>query len=71
LILQQEIKLLQKKLNINIILCWEIKSISTMAYNLETILAEKLEAIISRGGQTTRLKDYYDIYILNKLQNEK
>ena len=39
-----------------------------LAYNLETILAEKLETIISRGDQNTRPRDYYDIYILTKLQ---
>ena len=44
------------------------KSIPVLAYNLETILAEKLETIISRGDQTTRPRDYYDIYILKKLQ---
>ncbi|MGF6990870.1 putative nucleotidyltransferase component of viral defense system [Lachnospiraceae bacterium PM6-15] len=44
------------------------KSIPVFAYNLETILAEKLETILSRGDQTTRLRDYYDIYILWKLQ---
>ncbi|MDR0199874.1 MAG: nucleotidyl transferase AbiEii/AbiGii toxin family protein [Streptococcaceae bacterium] len=47
---------------------FEDKSISVLAYNLETILAEKLEAIISRGDQTTRPRDYYDVYILRKLQ---
>lgn len=39
-----------------------------LAYNLETILAEKLETVISRGDHNTRLRDYYDIYILAKLQ---
>ena len=44
------------------------KKISVLAYNLETILAEKLETILSRGDQTTRPRDYYDVYILWKLQ---
>ncbi len=39
-----------------------------LAYNLETIMAEKLETVISRGDQNTRPRDYYDIYILTKLQ---
>lgn len=47
----------------------EDRSISVLAYNLETILAEKLETIISRGNQNTRPRDYYDIYILTKLQS--
>lgn len=46
----------------------EDRSISVFAYNLETILAEKLETVISRGNQNTRPRDYYDIYILAKLQ---
>ncbi len=46
----------------------EDRSISVLAYNLETIMAEKLETVISRGDQNTRSRDYYDIYILAKLQ---
>ncbi len=48
----------------------ENRCISVMAYNLSTILAEKLETIISRGDQNTRPRDYYDIYILTRLQAE-
>ena len=39
---------------------FEDKKIPILAYNIETILAEKLHAIISHGILTTRLKDYYD-----------
>ena len=46
----------------------EDRSISVLAYNLETVLAEKLETVISRGDQNTRPRDYYDVYILNRLQ---
>lgn len=46
----------------------ENRSILVLAYNLETIMAEKLETVISRGDQNTRPRDYYDIYILTKLQ---
>lgn len=46
----------------------EDRSISVLAYNLETVLAEKLETVVSRGDQNTRTRDYYDIYILSKLQ---
>ncbi|MCD5413408.1 MAG: nucleotidyl transferase AbiEii/AbiGii toxin family protein [Clostridiales bacterium] len=45
----------------------EDRSISILAYNLETILAEKLETILTRGTATTRMRDYYDIYILTTL----
>ena len=48
----------------------EDRSISVLAYNLSTILAEKLETVISRGDQNTRPRDYYDIYILTKLQSK-
>lgn len=33
-------------------------------YNLETVLAKKLETIISRNVSNTRMRDFYDIYIL-------
>ena len=46
----------------------EQRSIKVLAYNLETILAEKLETIISRGDQNTRPRDYYDVYIIHQLQ---
>ena len=46
----------------------EDRSISILAYNLETVLAEKLETVISRGDQNTRSRDYYDVYTLKKLQ---
>ncbi|MDY5626697.1 MAG: nucleotidyl transferase AbiEii/AbiGii toxin family protein [Clostridia bacterium] len=41
-----------------------------MVYTGETILAEKLETIISRGDQNTRPRDFYDVYILNTLQKQ-
>lgn len=51
-------------------LMMEDHSIRVLAYNLSTILAEKLETVVSRGDQNTRPRDYYDIYILSKLQAE-
>lgn len=51
-------------------LMMEDRSIRVLAYNLSTILAEKLETVVSRGNQNTRPRDYYDIYILSKLQVE-
>ena len=48
----------------------EDRKIDIMAYNLETVLAEKLETIISRGTANTRMRDFYDVYILTKLQSE-
>ncbi len=48
----------------------EDRSISVLAYNLETVFAEKLETILSRGTATTRMRDYYDIYILMLLHEK-
>ena len=45
----------------------EERSIDVWAYNLETILAEKLETVISRNITNTRMRDFYDIHILLKL----
>lgn len=39
-----------------------------LSYPLETILAEKLETILSRGAASTRPRDYYDVYTLSKLR---
>lgn len=46
------------------------KPISIMAYPLETVLAEKCETIIRRNIETTRLRDFYDIYTLYSLKKE-
>ena len=45
----------------------EYRSIDIWAYNLETVLAEKLETIITRATVNTRMRDFYDIYILEQL----
>lgn len=49
----------------------EDRSIDILAYNIETVLAEKLETIISRGIANTRMRDFYDIYILLKVHGNK
>jgi predicted nucleotidyltransferase component of viral defense system len=49
-------------------LLFEERSISIMAYNLETILAEKLETILSRNVANTRPRDFYDVHILYMLR---
>ena len=45
----------------------EDRSIDVWAYNLETVLAEKLETIIIRTTTNTRMRDFYDIAILQQL----
>ncbi|MBE5886144.1 MAG: nucleotidyl transferase AbiEii/AbiGii toxin family protein [Lachnospiraceae bacterium] len=42
--------------------------ISLWGYNIETVIAEKIETILRRGVFTTRPRDYYDVYILGKTQ---
>lgn len=61
-------KITPKEIEYRFKLLLEDRSISMLAYNLETIMAEKLETVISRGDQNTRPRDYYDIYVLAKLQ---
>lgn len=43
--------------------------ISIWAYNMETVLAEKVETILQRGELNTRPRDFYDVYILTKTQD--
>ena len=45
----------------------EDRSINLWSYNLETILAEKLQTVLARGVLNTRMRDYYDIYTLTKI----
>lgn len=40
------------------------KYLDLITYNLETILAEKFNSVISIGVLNSRMKDYYDIYYL-------
>ena len=50
---------------------FENKKIYIDSYNIETILAEKIETILRRGKYNARMKDYYDIYFfLSKLNAE-
>ena len=57
------------KYNFNLML--ENRTIEVWAYNLETVWAEKLETVISRNVTNTRMRDFYDIYILQKLYGEQ
>lgn len=52
----------EMKYNYNSI--FENKKIPIMSYTLETVLAEKFQTIVTRGLFNTRLKDFYDVYIL-------
>ena len=41
------------------------------SYNIETVLAEKIETILSKLDTTSRMKDYYDIYLIYKFKFDK
>lgn len=41
------------------------------SYNLETVLAEKIETILSKLEASSRMKDYYDIYLIHKFKFNK
>lgn len=49
-------------------LLFDDRTISILAYNLETVLAEKIETVLSRGIANTRPRDFYDIHILYSLR---
>ena len=51
-------------------LMFEDRSIPLLAYNLETVLAEKMETVLSRGILNTRMRDYYDLTILNVVKSD-
>ncbi len=46
------------------------QDILVMAYNMETILAEKLESIVVRQELNSRMKDFYDLYLFDKVQRQ-
>ncbi len=47
----------------------EMEPAEIYAYSIETVISEKLEAIVSLGYVNSRYKDFYDIYILCKQFN--
>lgn len=49
----------------------EDRSIDILAYNIGTIIAEKFETVLTRSITNTRMRDFYDIYILCKLQGNR
>ncbi|MHC1787629.1 MAG: nucleotidyl transferase AbiEii/AbiGii toxin family protein [Christensenellales bacterium] len=48
-------------------LMFDDRMIPLMAYNLYTILAEKIETILSRNVSNTRGRDFYDVHMLMTL----
>lgn len=52
-------------------LMFEDRAVNLLSYNLETVIAEKLETIIARTTANTRMRDFYDIYILSALYRKR
>lgn len=53
-----------RAISYNMPLIIEDRTIELWAYNLETLLAEKLETIMVRAEANTRMRDFYDIHVL-------
>ena len=47
-------------------LMFDERSLSIWTYNLETLLGEKLETIMARETANTRMRDFYDVYVLSE-----
>jgi hypothetical protein len=43
---------------------FEDRNLKIMTYNIESIIAEKFQTVVSRGILNSRMKDYYDLYYL-------
>ena len=60
-----------RAIEFNYDLLLEDRSISLWSYNLETILAEKLQTVLARGILNTRMRDFYDIWMLLDTYEDK
>lgn len=63
-------KITYKEIEYSFTLMLEDRKIQIWSYNVETIIAEKFEAIIKRGVLSTRIRDYYDVYMLINTQSK-
>ncbi|HUW63369.1 MAG TPA: nucleotidyl transferase AbiEii/AbiGii toxin family protein [Spirochaetia bacterium] len=60
-------KITPREISYQFKLMFQDRQIDICAYNLETVLAEKIETAISRGVTNTRMRDFYDMFILLKM----
>lgn len=51
-------------------LLFEDREIHLLAYRTETVIAEKLETMLTRGVANTRMRDFYDIFALTTLNSD-
>lgn len=63
-------KITYREIEYSFELMLENRKIHVWSYNVETVLAEKFEAIIKRGVLGTRIRDFYDVHMLLKTQNK-
>lgn len=63
-------KITYKEIVYTFSLMLEDRKIKIWSYNIETVIAEKFESIIKRGILGTRIRDYYDVYMLLNTQKK-
>lgn len=63
-------KIIYREIEYSFELMLEDRKIHVWSYNVETVLAEKFEAIIKRGVLGTRIRDFYDVHMLLKTQEK-
>lgn len=63
-------KIVPKEICYKFKLMFENRYLDVMAYNIETVLAEKIETILTRATVNTRMRDFYDVYIILTLYKE-
>lgn len=64
-------KITPKEIEYDYKLLFEDRKIKIMSYNIETVLSEKIHAILSLGEDSTRMRDYYDVYMIYNLYKNK
>ena len=63
-------KITYKEIEYTFSLMLEDRKIQIWSYNIETVIAEKFESIIKRGILGTRVRDFYDVYMLLNTQKK-
>lgn len=63
-------KITYKEIEYTFSLMLEDRKIKIWSYNIETVIAEKFESIIKRGILGTRVRDFYDVYMLLNTQKK-
>ncbi len=53
-----------REIEYNYKMLFEDRELQITTYNIESIIAEKFQTVISRGILNSRMKDYYDLYYL-------